>query len=153
MKKALAALALLLPLALPVNAQEIWTTAMIRSYHSDRSAHFNEQNTGFGFEYKAKDEDQKVVAGAYNNSYNRLSIYAGKAWLPWSHGNWSAGAIYGLVSGYPRYKYNLGLLGLGVLQYENGKYGANILVVPPVPDPSGDKPTAVVALQLKMSYD
>jgi hypothetical protein len=66
------------------------------SYHFDRDAPFNERNVGLG--YMA---DNGMVGGAYRNSYNNLSLYAGKNFKRPINALLDAGVTLGGVTGYP----------------------------------------------------
>jgi hypothetical protein len=133
---------------------EVWGAAMVRAYHSDRTKGYNENTLGLGFELRPEDANFRVVAGFYNNSYNRNSVYAGVTWLPIQVGDLKIGAMAGIISGYPRYDYHFGPVGAAVVAYESGRYGANVMIVPPVPDGVTAAPgTWTFGFQLKRRFD
>jgi hypothetical protein len=137
-----------------VAADETWGAVMVRAYHSDRTSGYNENTLGLGIEHRKEGSDFRLVAGAYNNSYNHASAYGGVTWLPVEYGPFKAGMMVGLISGYPRYSYNFGPIAAGILTVEKNGYGANIMVVPPVPGGNVAGPsTWTTAVQLKMRYD
>lgn len=155
MKKLVAAILAAVVCTTPaVASDETWGAVMVRAYHTDRTSGYNENTLGLGFEYRKADSDFRLVAGAYNNSYNHASAYGGVTWLPFELGPIKIGAMAGLISGYPRYNYNLGPVAAGILSYEKSGYGFNIMAVPPVPGGNVAGPsTWTFALQLKMRYE
>lgn len=152
MKKMIAAILTALACTTPAVASDaVWTSMMVRAYHTDRTKGYNENTLGVGVEYRRDDSDIRLVGGMYNNSFNRLSTYAGVSWLPVEVGPVKMGVMGGLISGYQRYDYNFGPMAAGILSIEKNRYGANLMVVPPVP---GDgAPTWTFGLQLKYRYE
>ncbi len=73
----------------------------ITSYHfnEDSDDHLNEFNIGAGYNFEYT---SKIFAsfGAFNNSYEKLSIYAGVKWMPLEYKFIKAGLVGGVVTGY-----------------------------------------------------
>lgn len=152
MKTLIAATILLATLVLPrpvLAANDVWVSMMVRAYHSNREADFNENTLGVGVEWHPTDVgDVRWVAGAYHNSNRRASIYAGGVYMPLRFGNLRVGLMGGTISGYQKYDYRFGPMAAGVVSYETKRTGINLVIVPPIP---GDKtPTWTYGLQLKM---
>ena len=122
-------------------------TANLTSYHFDRSKKRNENNYGIGYEEKSGDLSK--MAGIYNNSFNRNSLYGLAGYTPVHMGNFDAGVLGGAVTGY--HKYPIPALGL-LLQYEKDGYGANLTAMPPA-SIGGKKMNGFLGLQLKKLLD
>lgn len=120
-----------------------YLTQNLTSYHFDRKKNRNENNYGLG--YEEKDGDTSKMIGGYRNSFNRNSLYALAGYTPVHLGNTSLGVFGGGVTGYA--KVPIPALGL-LMQYENGDYGANLNLVPPM-KLRGHKTEGFVGLQLK----
>ncbi len=90
---------ILLFLFFPCQAHEV--EIHVTSYHFDESGDddFNEVNIGAGYNYEIK-PTIFAVAGAFNNSYEKLSIYAGAKWLPIEYKFIKLGVVGGVVTGY-----------------------------------------------------
>ncbi len=71
----------------------------LTSYHYSRSQDLNESNFGTGYNYKLSPKTY-AIAGAFNNSYDKLSVYVGTKWLPIQKKFFKAGFVTGLVTGY-----------------------------------------------------
>ncbi len=71
------------------------------SYHFDEhdDDDFNEFNIGAGYNYEFNSKTYAVI-GAFNNSYDKLSVYVGAKWLPIDIKFFKAGFMAGLVTGY-----------------------------------------------------
>lgn len=142
--------ACLLGLFREVKAEEIWGTISIRSYHSNRAPHYNENNAGIGLEIsppKSWDlpKDTRLVTGFYDNSFHKETIYAGASYTPLSAGNFHFGIVGVFVSGYP----NTAVLGAGAVTFERNNYGFNLLLIPKIPTLTD---TSVAAVQLKFKF-
>ena len=80
----------------------------VTSHHLSNSSRFNEDNLGIGIRFPIKNTERfGFTAGAYNNSYDRNSFYAG---ITFDHDMCKnskyvckAGIIGGLVSGYDKH--------------------------------------------------
>lgn len=83
----------------PCSADEL--ELHLTSYHFDESddGDFNEFNIGAGYNYKFNTKTYAVI-GAFNNSYDKLAVYAGAKWLPIHKKFFKAGVVGGVVTGY-----------------------------------------------------
>lgn len=54
----------------------------LTSLHFGYDRSYNQFNPGVGVSYRWND-NVSFVAGFYKNSYSKLTVYAGAAWLPW----------------------------------------------------------------------
>ena len=88
----------------------------------------NENNFGLGYEHT--NGNSVYGAGFYNNSESRPSIYVSYAYLPIHLGNFSAGPIADLATGYTVAPV-VGMAGVEV-QYLVGNAGVNLIMVPSV---------------------
>jgi hypothetical protein len=130
---------------------KVWfSPAGLQSYHTDRSANYNEQNTGLGAEYDISPH-WKLAGGQFDNSVNHQSQYGGAALLgrPLNSMNeLRAGALMGLINGYPEMKKG-GLFPMlaPMLAYEGKNFGMNVMGLPKVGNIS-----PVVAAQMKFRF-
>lgn len=131
----------------PAHAEGLWLTAAMKSYHMDRSAHYNEKNYGIGLEYQYI-KDLAFVAGEYKNSFFNKSTYYGVLYTPFSAGPFKAGVLAGEISGYIlREPHRFGFVAAPMIVWEGKCYGANLLFVPPLGNGTG-----VFGLQLKAKF-
>ncbi len=77
------------------------------AYHSCRTCGFREDNPGLALQWQSPWfaeltglENTRLTAGAYINSNNRNSVYAGAQWLPYSYGPVKLGMQAVLITGY-----------------------------------------------------
>jgi hypothetical protein len=84
-----------------------WIVVGGLAHHSCRTCNFREANPGLALQWKSPwfDEisglqDTRLTAGAYINSNNRNSVYAGAQWLPWSYGLVKWGLQGVIITGY-----------------------------------------------------
>jgi hypothetical protein len=77
------------------------------AYHSCRTCKFRERNPGLALQWKSPWfeeftglQNTRLTAGAYINSNNRDSVYAGAQWLPYSYGPVKLGLQAVLITGY-----------------------------------------------------
>ena len=77
------------------------------AYHSCRTCGFREDNPGLALQWQSPWfaeltglENTRLTAGAYINSNNRNSLYAGAQWLPYSYGPVKLGLQAVLITGY-----------------------------------------------------
>jgi hypothetical protein len=75
--------------------------------HSCRTCKFRERNPGLALQWKSPWfeefsglQDTRLTAGAYINSNNRDSVYAGAQWLPFIYGPVKLGLQAVLITGY-----------------------------------------------------
>jgi len=120
--------------------QGLWVDAMLGSYHINPDRHFEDFNPGVGLECTISPQ-WAAAAGYFRNSLLRPSFYGGAVFAPESL-HWGAarlGAMGGVISGY-----NYGRFGVGenhrtglvltpTVILERGRFGANLIVVPPIP--------------------
>lgn len=89
----------------------------------------NEVNPGLGFEHDVS-TTTKISTGFYRNSIRRSSIYVAVIYQPYSIGVVSAGMFGGAVTGYRDAV--LPIIG-GIITWQLGRAGMNIVMVPSVP--------------------
>ncbi len=127
--------------------ETVWLTTGMWSRHDHNvncpvgqacKERYRQNNTGIGIELP-QTEDWSVVAGWYNNSIHRETIYAGATYQPLHIGPTKFGVFGAMATGYADYFPAIpvgGLLGT----VEEGKYGLNVMWLPNV----------VTAVQLKV---
>lgn len=107
-----------------------WLVGNGLAKHLYGGEHCNSVTTGLGLEHAAgEDGDARYSVGFYRNSNCKWSAYAARAWLYLSFADWHVGTIAGLVTGYGR---PLTPAGGFVASYEPGRYGLNVVYVPPL---------------------
>lgn len=116
---------------------DVWLSASVASFHTDRTKQYNETNPGIGLEVTRG--NHSAALGTYSNSYYRQSNYLTYSYRPLHMDAVSVGGFAGVASGYES-----PFIGGAVVSYEGRRFGANVLIVPPVGDRSG-----VFGLQLK----
>jgi hypothetical protein len=133
-------------------AGETWLVGSVGSYHFEREKKYCEFNPGIGIEH-AVAENTRVVVGQYTNSFCRPSAYLGVSYAALTYGHFKLGAAIIAVTGYEKtakkdnQAQEIMLAPLGVLAYERGRYGANIILAPPHGEFSG-----ALGLQLKVRF-
>lgn len=75
-------------------AQDLYVSVPLTSYHADRDAGYNENNLGIGIEYDG------FVAGYYKNSIHKDTFYAGYVYRPIEYKYFKAGVLVGAMTGY-----------------------------------------------------
>jgi hypothetical protein len=133
-----------------------WVDFMIGSYHVNPDKHFEDFDPGIGIECKFKPQWAASV-GYFRNSLLRPSFYAGAVYAPESlHWGWiRLGAMGGVISGYNYGRFGVGenhrtglvLVPSAILDF--GRFGANILLVPPIPQ---DHLPFTIGLQAKLRF-
>jgi hypothetical protein len=118
----------------------IWADAMLASKHIDPKESFNQFNPGLGIECWPAD-NWALTGGGFFNSLRRPSYYAGGIWAP-EFLHWGfvrLAAMGGLITGY-NYgdrgfgpNQSIGPLLLPVVMAQYHHVGANMIVVPPIP--------------------
>jgi hypothetical protein len=103
--------------------------------HTCRTCGFRESNPGFALQWKSPWfeeftglENTRLTAGAYINSNNRNSVYAGAQWLPWSYGPVKLGLQGVIITGYLKQSVTPTLL--PVVTFETQHVGADLFFVP-----------------------
>ncbi|MFC0676924.1 hypothetical protein ACFFGH_03530 [Lysobacter korlensis] len=134
-----------------------WLDVNLGSYHfGDESGflppgeRFNEFNPGIGVEVQWQPR-HAVAAGYFRNSVDRNSLYALYQYTPLQFGRYvRVGGMVGAVTGYPGYN-DGGIAPAGglVVKIERGRIGANLIVLPEIPDVT---PTTL-GLQVKLRLD
>lgn len=120
-------------------SEEVWVVVSGLAKHLDHREHCNSVTSGLGLEARG------YAVGFYRNSNCRWSTYAAKTWLPLKVGEWKAGAISGVVTGY---KNSLLPAAALALTYEQKGWGFNLIGVPPFKESAG----GVVWAQLKFRW-
>lgn len=122
------------------------------SRHTCRDCGFRESNPGLAVQWSptwlkeyTDSNDWRFSAGAYINSNNRNSVYAGAQWLPINYGVVKAGVQAAVITNY-LHKSILPTL-LPTISIETKYVGADIFLVPKFPSVS-----AAVLLSFKVRY-
>lgn len=148
MKKILL-LAWLIFLSLPAPADEesLWLTTGEWSRHDHNvdcpytgvscREKYRQNNTGVGIEYDLN-ADSSFVAGWYNNSIHRESVYMGMTYAPLHIGNTKLGVMGAMATGYAEMFPAVPIASI-YGSYEYNRVGLNVYWLPSV----------VVAVQLK----
>ncbi|HQR02564.1 MAG: hypothetical protein JSR19_10975 [Proteobacteria bacterium] len=126
--------------------QEIWLNAGFQSRHFDQSAHFRENNTGFGIEatYTASNA---VVAGEFHNSDDQVSHYWGGVWKPLQVGPARIGLVAAMFNGYPRVNSGGWFPAIfPVMSLEYHMIGVNLILIPTI----GDRLHGALSAQFKI---
>jgi hypothetical protein len=133
-------------------ADDLWVSVNVRSDHYTRnqvagnSSAFNRETLGVGAEW-ATTPQRSWLAGWYHNSHHKPSFYAGLAAQPIAYRAVKVGAAIGLVTGYPAGDV-IPLLAL-IASYDGERYGANVVVAPPVAHFANGS----ISLQVKVKTD
>jgi len=125
---------------------QLWLNAGMYSYHYDKSQNFNNNNIGFGGEYRFSSV-ASVTIGGFKNSDSTHSNYAGLYWQPIAVGPISLGLVGGAFNGYQTTN-NGGLFPavFPAATIEGDWLGANLFFIPTV----GDRVHGAVSLQIKL---
>ncbi len=125
-----------------------WLTLGWLSWHVDRDEREHWLNYGLGLEAELS-ERWVLSAGAYRNTFDETSAYAGLLWRMWRAESWSAGVMLGVVNGY-RHLNDRGLSphAFPMIQWQGSRVGANLALIPPYEG----KTDGLVALQLKFPF-
>lgn len=114
-----------------------WLVLGGMAYHSCRTCGFREDNPGLALQWQSPWfeeltglENTRLTAGAYINSNNRNSLYAGAQWLPYSYGPVKLGLQAVLITGYLEAKITPVLLPL--VSVETKHVGLDIYAVPKI---------------------
>ena len=131
-----------------------WADFMIGSYHVHPQKHFEDFDPGIGIECNFKPE-WAASFGYFRNSLLRPSFYGGAVYAPESlHWGWiRLSAMGGVISGYNYGRFGVGenhrtgliLIPSAILNF--GRVGANLLLVPPIPQ---DRLPFTIGLQVKV---
>lgn len=125
---------------------EVWFTPGFYSHHFQGDQKFNDNNLGFGIEYRYS-TTYAVTAGRYNNSVRKSTNYAALVVQPLSLGPVRLGAVLGVINGYPEINNgNWFPLIIPVASYEYKNVGINLTYIPTIQDTI----YGALALQLKL---
>lgn len=136
----------LLELVEPESRSELWLNAGMYSYHYDKSQNFNDNNIGFGAEYRFSNV-ASITAGGFKNSNSAHSNYVGIYWQPIAIGPFNLGIVGGGFNGYPSAN-NGGWFpaAFPALTIEGKWLGANMFFIPTI----GDRVHGAISFQLKL---
>ena len=125
---------------------EVWLNPGFYSYHFESDLNLNNNNLGFGAEYRYSTR-HSVTAGRFNNSDRQISSYAAWNWQPVEIGSIRLGGLIGVIDGYPKTKNGEWfVIALPVASYEYKNLGINLTIVPSVKD----LVYGAISLQLKL---
>ena len=128
----------------PEKDKSIWVNVGGFSSHFNRDKGYNENNMGFGIEYRLNPE-VAVIAGGYYNSVRQNTSYLGVTYQPWTMGEWKLGAAMGLMDGYPALERGgVFFAALPMASYEGKMFGVNLGIIPSIPKVDG-----AIVIQLK----
>ena len=128
------------------SAGEFWAVLTTTSYHFNRSASLNENNVGVGAEYSLSDNN-RLIAGEFNNSYDRTSFYGGATLLTNQWTGFRLAASLGFLSGYE----NVPGFVLPAIVWEGDRFGANLIYFPKC-NTCSKTSSSGIALQLKARF-
>jgi hypothetical protein len=134
----------------PQSKSEIWINPGMYSYHFQKDQNLNNNNWGVGLEYRFNTVASATI-GNFKNSDNGHSSYAGVYYQPIAIGPVKLGVVAGGFNGYQSTN-NGGWFPavLPALTIEEGRFGANLFLIPTV----GDRVHGAISLQLKVKlYD
>lgn len=126
------------------NKHELWVNVGGFSSHFNSSKNYNENNAGFGVEYRVSPQTS-FMAGSYYNSIRHTTTYAAVNWQPYVLGGLKLGVAAGLMDGYP----SIGRGGtffaaLPLVTFEGQKLGFNVGIIPDMANVNG-----AIVVQLK----
>lgn len=125
---------------------ELWLNPGFYSYHFQKNKVLNNNNFGFGGEYRYSTVSS-VTLGMFDNSDRQTSHYAGWYWQPLKLGYVRLGAGIGAINGYPKMRnggWFLAAIPTASIEYEN--VGINLIFIPSYKD----KVYGSISLQLKL---
>ncbi|MES2264935.1 MAG: hypothetical protein V4724_41095 [Pseudomonadota bacterium] len=116
----------------PLN--ELWLTPGFYSFHFQSDKHLNNNNIGFGAEYRYSTVSA-LTAGRFNNSVRVHSNYAGLLYQPLALGPVRLGAVLAAFNGYPNMRDGGWFPALvPAASFEYGRVGINAVIVPTYKD-------------------
>ena len=119
----------------PVEAGELfpkssWINLGMYSFHGKEDVPLNNENYGFGLEYKYT-PTQSITAGTFKNSDFEQSRYLGWYWLPLEWKSLRFGGILGIIDGYSKaLNGNFFPAILPAISYEGSRFGVNVYPIP-----------------------
>ena len=131
-----------------LDASRLWLNAGFYSAHFDTDKGLRNANPGLGFEYRLNN-DWSATAGRFINSDSAHSSYVGAYYQPWTVSGVKLGVVGGVFNGYPK-AFNGGWFPavLPVATLEQGHWGLNVALVPPLKD----RLYGAVSFQLKYRF-
>lgn len=118
--------------AKPLN--EVWLNPGFYSYHFEKDLNLNNNNLGFGMEYRYSSVNS-ITAGRFHNSDRQISSYAAWYWQPLELGSIRLGALVGAIDGYPKAGNGDWFpMALPVASYEYKNIGISLTAVPTYKD-------------------
>jgi hypothetical protein len=109
---------------------EVWLNPGLYSWHWQRDRELNNDNYGFGAEYRFSTV-ASFTAGEFYNSNRAISDYIGLYYQPAAIGPVRFGAALGGFNGYPNMKNgNWFLAAIPVASYDYKRVGLNLSLVP-----------------------
>jgi hypothetical protein len=121
----------------PDKDKNIWVNVGGFSSHFNRDKGYNENNLGFGIEYRMNPE-VSLMAGGYYNSVRQNTSYLAVNYQPWAMGEWKLGAAVGFMDGYPALERGgVFFAALPMASYEGKQFGVNLGVIPSIPKVDG----------------
>lgn len=113
---------------------EVWLNPGFYSYHFDKDINLNNNNLGFGLEYRYSTVNA-ITAGRFHNSDWQMSSYAAWYWQPLELGSVRIGALLGAIDGYPKARNGDWFpMALPVASYEYKHIGISLTAVPTYKD-------------------
>jgi hypothetical protein len=112
---------------------QIWLNPGFYSYHVQRARGLNDNNVGFGAEYRYS-TTSSVSLGVYRNSDDLTSRYIGWYWQPLAVGPVRCGAVIGAIDGYHTWNGNWFIAAIPVASVELRNIGMNLLLIPTYQD-------------------
>jgi len=130
----------------PQSKSELWVNPGMYSYHFQKDQNLNNNNWGVGLEYRFNAVASATI-GNFKNSDNGHSNYAGVYYQPIAIGPVKLGVVAGGFNGYQSTN-NGGWFPavLPALTMEEGRFGANLFLIPTV----GDRVHGAISLQIKV---
>lgn len=132
--------------------EQPWLVLGGLAYHSCRTCGFRESNPGLALQWQSPWfeeltglENTRLTAGAYINSNDRNSVYAGAQWLPYTYGPVKLGLQAVVITGYLEAKITPVLLPL--VSVETKHVGLDVYAVPKI-----TKVSAAVFATLKVRF-
>lgn len=116
----------------PLN--EVWLNPGFYSAHFQRDKDLNDNNYGFGAEYRFSTVGS-LTGGRFYNSDRKYSNYLGVYYQPFAIGPVRVGLVAGGFDGYPKmHDGGWFLAAIPMLSYEYGRFGLNVAIVPSYKD-------------------
>ena len=110
---------------------ELWLNPGFYSFHFQRDRGLNDNNIGFGVEYRYSTTNS-IALGVYKNSDSMTSRYLGWYWQPLAIGTARAGAVIGLIDGYHTWNGDWFVAAIPAVSIEYENIGASMLLIPSI---------------------